>query len=480
MKEEKIQNEYLPLQEAVKYCHYSQEYLSLRARQKKLRALKFGRNWVTKKEWLEEYLKKVKEYNDQKNNKKIKLISGVQKPVPVLRLGFLVALVFILLISSITFGRSYFKNTFSNLIFSAEVGKTSSVMLKNYFSWLYGRAAKIGQKIVQRYLTVNESLENSLKKSAFSTTQQISRVGKKIAQDYIGANNFLEEKLVIITEGYPSWISFKISGFPKNIVQGYSNANNFFEQKLIKLGRAFGTIPQQISEDYSDVNNLIESKINQGYKAITQLSLPTFPQFSRKVIMPTKTLEAIKPTPEKITEERSSAETIKQGLLVFSRLGQKITKSYQETNAFFEQKLKGLGEAFSTIPGKIVSNYSIANDFFEQKIGQSYKLMTKLFAPIPPQPSPTPKAVVSVPTPEISTPTPEKVVEKTVTPQPTKEGLVVIPSTAEDEEMIKKIKESFSDEVKVNPKDETSGIIIPVFREGEGEKYLYILVPIKN
>jgi hypothetical protein len=57
---------------------------------------------------------------------------------------------------------------------------------------------------------------------------------------------------------------------------------------------------------------------------------------------------------------------------------------------------------------------------------------------------------------------------------------VVIPSTEKDEEVVKKIKESFSDEIKVEPKDETSGIIIPVFREREGEKYLYILVPVKN
>jgi len=57
---------------------------------------------------------------------------------------------------------------------------------------------------------------------------------------------------------------------------------------------------------------------------------------------------------------------------------------------------------------------------------------------------------------------------------------VVIPSTGKDEEVKEKIKESFSDEVKVEPKDETSGIIIPIFKKGEGEKYLYILVPIKN
>ncbi len=57
--------EYISLEEATKYCPYSQEYLSLRARQGKLRAVKLGRNWVTKKEWLEEYVSQVETYNEE-------------------------------------------------------------------------------------------------------------------------------------------------------------------------------------------------------------------------------------------------------------------------------------------------------------------------------------------------------------------------------------------------------------------------------
>lgn len=53
---------YISLAETSKYCNYSQEYLSLRARQGKLKAIKIGRNWVTKKEWLRDYLNKIKNY----------------------------------------------------------------------------------------------------------------------------------------------------------------------------------------------------------------------------------------------------------------------------------------------------------------------------------------------------------------------------------------------------------------------------------
>lgn len=50
---------YISLAEAAERCEYSQEYLSLRARQGKLKAVKQGRNWVTTYEWLLDYLKQV-------------------------------------------------------------------------------------------------------------------------------------------------------------------------------------------------------------------------------------------------------------------------------------------------------------------------------------------------------------------------------------------------------------------------------------
>ncbi|MDI6603493.1 MAG: hypothetical protein QME57_05345, partial [Patescibacteria group bacterium] len=102
---------YISLQGATKYCNYSQEYLSLRARQGKLKAIKFGRNWVTKKEWLEEYLKKVKEYNESLKKKKI--ITQLEKPTKVrlpqmslqVRTAFIFGLALVLLGVGIVFGK---------------------------------------------------------------------------------------------------------------------------------------------------------------------------------------------------------------------------------------------------------------------------------------------------------------------------------------------------------------------------------------
>lgn len=50
--------EYISLQEATKYCNYSQEYLSLLARKGILEAVKFQRDWMTTRKAVEEYVKK--------------------------------------------------------------------------------------------------------------------------------------------------------------------------------------------------------------------------------------------------------------------------------------------------------------------------------------------------------------------------------------------------------------------------------------
>ena len=81
--EDQLEKEkYISLKQATKFCSYSQDYLSLRARQGKLKAVKFGRNWVTKKEWVDEYLRLVKEYKTRITDKKRVAIQKAQKKIP--------------------------------------------------------------------------------------------------------------------------------------------------------------------------------------------------------------------------------------------------------------------------------------------------------------------------------------------------------------------------------------------------------------
>ncbi len=61
-----------------------------------------------------------------------------------------------------------------------------------------------------------------------------------------------------------------------------------------------------------------------------------------------------------------------------------------------------------------------------------------------------------------------------------KEGLVVVPSSDKDKVLKDKLSKSFSDEVTIEPQDETSGIIRPIFREVAQQSYIYMMVPLKN
>jgi len=56
----KDDEEYISLAEASKICPYSQEYLSLLARKGKLETIKLGRNWVTTRKAVEEYVRRNK------------------------------------------------------------------------------------------------------------------------------------------------------------------------------------------------------------------------------------------------------------------------------------------------------------------------------------------------------------------------------------------------------------------------------------
>ena len=49
---------WISLQEATKFCNYSQEYLSLLARKGILRAVKFQRNWMSSHDAVREYMEK--------------------------------------------------------------------------------------------------------------------------------------------------------------------------------------------------------------------------------------------------------------------------------------------------------------------------------------------------------------------------------------------------------------------------------------
>lgn len=62
MEEKEIK--YISLSKAAEMTDYSQEYISLLCRTKKMKGTKMGRNWVTTSEWVREYIDKTKGHGE--------------------------------------------------------------------------------------------------------------------------------------------------------------------------------------------------------------------------------------------------------------------------------------------------------------------------------------------------------------------------------------------------------------------------------
>ena len=227
--------EYISLQEATEYCDYSQEYLSLRVRQGKLKAVKFGRNWVTKKEWLNEYLQKIEEYN---NNFKIKKVAfpknlPIEKiPVrqsfleknlgPVLRFGFLAALVFVFLGTGVVFG-----NTLNSYVieFNEKVG--------DFNTRSYKGMTKLAENLCLLTSDVNKHVNNT-----FSATAEKMAT---ISLPEISAPE-ISDSAILAT------ISDTFKEIPQIIIRGYTVVDNFIEQKISLFKRQIAEGGQEIAE----------------------------------------------------------------------------------------------------------------------------------------------------------------------------------------------------------------------------------------
>ncbi len=189
MTEEELK--YISLQTATQYCNYSQEYLSLRARQGRLKAVKFGRNWLTKKEWVEEYSENIEEYNhnlnnhlDTEKNESVFLGPTINKILPPanlpvgdsfpnflelqfkkiefpksalqIRFGFVAVLVFVLLITGIFHGRQSFATVYKDVSFSITnlsknfnegltiIKQDSKIKIQNFAEGVFSNITLIG------------------------------------------------------------------------------------------------------------------------------------------------------------------------------------------------------------------------------------------------------------------------------------------------------------------------------------------------
>ncbi|MBZ9572969.1 hypothetical protein KJA17_02210 [Patescibacteria group bacterium] len=396
---------YISLAEAAKYSDcYSQEYLSLRARQGKLKAIKIGRNWVTTKEWIDEYLEKANNYKNQIAERKAKKIikpippfPPTFQPVPRARSRALVwALIFVLASVGTLFASPYFSPLLKSVANSIKDGATEVITdIRVASAGASATLSKFTSDIEEGVVEVGDSVSENL--SDFTTdistgaSLMVEKFSNKLAQRFIAGISGISD----IPKELKYYLSQDIKAlkvFSKKTILGISYRIKDFWNNL-----TYG--PEGISE------NIIKGIRNIG-KSVRY-----------------KTGQSVQLMIEGV---QGFGEELK-------KVGQEFSYSFKKGYQYITRTIL---DTFKEVPEKIV-------EFFKKEAEKEFP-------------------------------------EEKLLPKPEKEGVVVIPSTERDEEIKQKIKASFSDEVRVEPKDESSGIIVPIFREIEGEEYLYLMVPVKE
>ena len=267
--------EYISLQEATKYCNYSQEYLSLRARQDKLKAIKFGRNWVTKKEWLNEYLRGIQEYNNSFAKKKkvvappknlpieeqlkkdvidldewvgldfdfdFRKLRKVLKPELQMRFGFVVIFTLILIVSNFVFGQESFKSVYQDVsIFvggslNKKVDEVLVDMSKGAQEVVQGTNNNIDRKVIE-IVGISKRVLRNISDGAVNLKGFVSEISE--AYNYF-FYEFLDKKVVDVRKETCNMVSKSTQVVVKFIFKGRDNyiaADNFVDNKIFGFGR---------------------------------------------------------------------------------------------------------------------------------------------------------------------------------------------------------------------------------------------------
>jgi hypothetical protein len=237
--------EYISLAQAAKLCKYSQEYLSLRARQGKLRSIKLGRNWVTTHAWLQEYIKTVEAYNGRngRGEKEESFVDSVQEKLVAKKETFgeppenlpigepllqpisnesLHPLFLRIVFSSSLLLFAVFVGTIVLIpLFAKESGWSTSEFLQQYFVWLGESAEKIVAFPQERDLGIAQvNLE--------AITVPFGKIVNTIKEDFSFAFQFLRERVLSLAgkkeaprgkeEMSPSTLAGKTNELEQNII----------------------------------------------------------------------------------------------------------------------------------------------------------------------------------------------------------------------------------------------------------------------
>ncbi|MFH0856419.1 MAG: hypothetical protein V1860_00795, partial [bacterium] len=211
----KEENNHISLSDASKYSRYSQEYLSLRARQGKLQAIKDGRNWVTTKEWIDEYEKK---FGVSSGN--IGKISDMSKRL-FSRKAFAVAAVAVFLIAAVVFGKEI-----------GPIGQARQIIGKEIGNWKLVMGLPNGLEIKKlRNKEIKKFALDGIKGLATGINNTIGKFGEGLGQSYIG----LSREIVKIAGGFGEAVGESYIGLNQQIVEAADGFGNGMRQSCIGL-----------------------------------------------------------------------------------------------------------------------------------------------------------------------------------------------------------------------------------------------------
>jgi len=302
------ETEYIPLSEAAKYTPYSAEYLSLRARQGKLRAIKVGKIWVTKREWVEEYVRKY-----QGKEETVKLPTSFFKlPTFKLRFEILFALTLLLFFVSFALAKDSLKIVAKEIVSSLEeIGEDFVIGANLQFS-------KTGKSFKNVFSQRKEGAEIALAETSQTTQKGLASVSE-----------FFKE--------YFQWLGEKIT-------KPFKKEKKAEEVKKAEVQKEI-TIPKEVQEKISSLEEKIK-ELERKPPLVREIEV------ERKVVVePIKRVEV-----EKITEFIPSEELakIKSQLSIFGETLRKIQPNPPYTTAltspiYIQQGIQGGAGIFASL-----------------------------------------------------------------------------------------------------------------------------------
>jgi len=270
----KKETEYISLSEAAKYSPYSADYLKLRARQGKLRAIKIGKIWVTKREWVEEYIRKYRGIETLKpkiefarpetkfeilktkfqtlKDTIFKTLSSFRFELPKLKTEFLLALTFVLFFVSFVFAKDSLQFVAKEIVSAFnEFGQDFAIGAKSTISSLNSQLAKTGKNFKHVFSLAKEGAEElieNLGDALFQTSQKINfgvaAIGETTQKGLASVSEFFKEYFQWLGENFLA-AGKKIKNFGLGIKESIAGGIKGVGEKISGIPGLFKKKPEK-------------------------------------------------------------------------------------------------------------------------------------------------------------------------------------------------------------------------------------------